>query len=237
MKKFGFTLAEVLICIGILGVVAAVTLPALNSSVQKQQIGPGLAKAISAIKMANDYAMEHEHVRDLEEILPSNEKELYFEYILAKYMEYDKVYNTKNYKQFDKVTSFDAINNKEYGYQTKDGMVFFRIPADGQEKTVPVKLNLDDLSYLGKGYTGKYWIVYVDINGINKRPNSLGRDVFQLWVDTKGIVIPYGGAAYKNYTKSDSILWHNGCKKDVTNAELCAGSVVDNAYKVIYDLD
>ena len=232
MKKFGFTLAEVLICIGILGVVAAVTLPALNSSVQKQQIGPGLAKAISAIKMANDYAMEHEHVRDLEDILTSNGQAAsqYFEFVLPRYMQFDRINNTKNYKKFDKVSPYATINDKTYGYQTKDGMVFFR-PNPSTIKELPSK------AHLGKGYTGKYWIVYVDINGINKRPNSLGRDVFQLWVDTMGIVIPYGGAAYKNYTKSDSILWHNGCKKDVTNAELCAGSIVDNAYKVIYDLD
>ena len=35
MKKFGFTLAEVLITLGVIGVVAAITLPILTKNYQK----------------------------------------------------------------------------------------------------------------------------------------------------------------------------------------------------------
>ena len=45
--KRGFTLAEVLITLGLIGVVAAITLPALNSDIRAQQIGPSLAKAVN----------------------------------------------------------------------------------------------------------------------------------------------------------------------------------------------
>ena len=44
MKKKGFTLAEVLITIAIIGVVAAITLPTLMQDGSKQQLGTKLAK-------------------------------------------------------------------------------------------------------------------------------------------------------------------------------------------------
>ena len=53
MKK-GFTLAEVLITLGIIGVVAALTLPTLTANTQTAKIGPKLAKAVSSFEQANE---------------------------------------------------------------------------------------------------------------------------------------------------------------------------------------
>lgn len=229
MKKLGFTLAEVLICIGILGVVAMLTLPALMSDVKKHQVGPALAKAINTLRTTNDFAIQQYNARDLIEILETDgiDDSGYFEGVLTKFMQFDKITNPKNYKKFDKASAYAVINDRKEGYQTKDGLSFYR-PVDSNPKS------LSSTAHLGKGYSGKYYVVYVDINGPHKKPNNLGRDVFQLWVDTKGVVIPYGGAAHKAYTNSSKILWHTACMREVSDAEACAGSVVDNAYKVVY---
>ena len=53
MKLKGFTLAEVMIVLTILGIIAAITLPALNTNIQKQQMGPALMRAISTLETAN----------------------------------------------------------------------------------------------------------------------------------------------------------------------------------------
>ena len=53
MKESGFTLAEVLITLGIIGVVAALTAPALVQNAGSAQIGPKLAKAVSTFELAN----------------------------------------------------------------------------------------------------------------------------------------------------------------------------------------
>ena len=50
MKKNGFTLAEVLITLSIIGVVATMTLPALMTNVQEQQARTGIKKAINTKK-------------------------------------------------------------------------------------------------------------------------------------------------------------------------------------------
>ena len=54
MKKHGFTLAEVLITLGIVGVVAALTAPALVQNAGSAQIGPKLAKAVNTFEVANE---------------------------------------------------------------------------------------------------------------------------------------------------------------------------------------
>ena len=54
MKKNGFTLAEVLITLGIIGVISAITLPSLMTDTTSAQIGPKLAKAVSSFEQANE---------------------------------------------------------------------------------------------------------------------------------------------------------------------------------------
>ena len=51
-KRFGFTLAEVLITLGIIGVVAAMTMPTLMSSTQGAQYKAAYKKALSALSQA-----------------------------------------------------------------------------------------------------------------------------------------------------------------------------------------
>ena len=53
MKKFGFTLAECIIALGIVGVIAAMTIPSLTANTSDAQIGPKLAKAVSTFEQAN----------------------------------------------------------------------------------------------------------------------------------------------------------------------------------------
>ena len=74
MKK-GFTLAEVLITLGIIGVVAALTLPTLTSNTQTAKIGPKLAKAASTFEQANEAYLNAESVdalHDLYSFVPSD---------------------------------------------------------------------------------------------------------------------------------------------------------------------
>ena len=68
MKKSGFTLAEVLITLGIVGVVAALALPSLIADTTKQQIGPKLAKAVSSFEQANEALLSENGVDYLTDV-------------------------------------------------------------------------------------------------------------------------------------------------------------------------
>lgn len=62
MKRKGFTLAEVLISLAIIGVVAALTMPNLTTDVQAAKIGPKLGKAASMFEQANEALLNDEGV-------------------------------------------------------------------------------------------------------------------------------------------------------------------------------
>lgn len=59
-KRFGFTLAEVLITLGIIGVVAAMTIPTLMNNTGQQEFRTGFKKMISVLNQAvtMNYALE-----------------------------------------------------------------------------------------------------------------------------------------------------------------------------------
>ena len=57
MIKKGFTLAEVLVTLGIIGIVAALTMPSLGKSASRAKIGPELAAAIRTVENATQQFM------------------------------------------------------------------------------------------------------------------------------------------------------------------------------------
>ena len=87
MKRFfrGFTLAEVLLSVGIIGVIAALTIPGIKLGVEKQQYGAALAKAINNLTIANKQALQDNNVRKLDDI--DNER-YYFTRILKDYLQF-----------------------------------------------------------------------------------------------------------------------------------------------------
>ena len=65
-KRFGFTLAEVLMTLTIIGVIAAMTIPTLLSNTSDQEYKTGLKKAISTINQAitMQYALDGTNMSD-----------------------------------------------------------------------------------------------------------------------------------------------------------------------------
>ena len=221
--KQGFTLAEVLITMALIGVVASMTLPTLSVNVQKQQIGPALAKAINTLESANRLALQTENVRTLNQL--PNATNGYLE-AMRPYIQYSYVGSIK--RPYTGTTH----TNTHRMYSTKDGIDYI------YENSNPARIQ-DNVNYLPISYSGSYYNnIQIDVNGNNKGPNALGRDLFVVIVDTKGVVIPYGGEAYSQYSSATSAIWKNGVcdspKATFTDMAACTGSIVDNGYKVIY---
>lgn len=251
MKNFrnAFTLAEVLIALAVIGVVAAVTLPTLSVNVQKQQVGPSLAKAINTLQNANDLALQAEGVRTLDQLTP-DDKTKYFEAGLKNRVDWTEAAVAKPYTEFDDKTKEFKLDNVKKMYVSKDGIAFMLVEAapSGVGFTLnPLTKKAEHANY--NMYSYQYYTVYVDINGNNKGPNVLGKDLFCLWVDTKGSVIPEGGAEWKGYGDvktakkiyvGDTMLAVGEKKKTYPHncpyvyATECAGLVVDSGYKVTY---
>ena len=201
MKKTGFTLTEVLITLGIVGVVAAITLPTLSTSTSNAQIGPKLAKAVTVFEQANAAMLAAEGVDSIQEaglwMRESNHANK-----LNKHMKIVKIYASDE-------------------FQTKDG-IFYRIVHEDTtiNTTYPT-------------YKQKIGYVFIDINGLEGRPNQDGTDRFYFYLSNDGSLTPYGstGLFYE-----DDKTWKDKCRVGVTpeDARYCAGHIFENNLKVLY---
>ena len=158
-KHAAFTLAEVLITLGIIGVVAALTLPTLIQNHQKQVYVTQLKKAYSTLTNAyNELAAEQE-VADWNQISCSDW------YCLSDFLKHVKTIKSFEGCEEDWCNTYNSgiagttmVFGTSSGFITADGALFIFTCG----------------SYLDSDYT---WIV--DVNGYNKGPNKPGRDIFQ----------------------------------------------------------
>ena len=207
--KKGFTLAEVLITLGIIGVVAAMTLPSVITNSRNKQLEVGLKKSYSVISQAlNQYQAETG-----ERITFENQGIHTLKPILMKY------FKTVQDCGFGTDVNKACIPNKYYlpeedkadarGYRTYDGKAEINMGAfdDGQ-----FVLNDGSLILIQNDpISSTLLLISVDVNGYNKKPNRLGHDLFVFQIDNKGTLLPMGvkGTAYPSNSVHCSISSSN----------------------------
>ena len=167
---FGFTLAEVLITLGIIGVVAAITMPALIQNYKKHVVVNQLKKAYSeisqAIKLAEiDYgSME---TWDLSDFSSMRERNVYFgkNYLLP------HIKTTK----FCEAASKECWAEKTYNL---NGSIAYNLAEPNiYHSAFTTASGYSVYMWIHGNGTGMWYVV--DINGL-KEPNRFGRDIFAL---------------------------------------------------------
>ena len=224
--KKGFTLAEVLITLSIIGVVASLTLPSLSSGHVKQQTAVSLSKAFSILMNTNSLALVESGGTDLQTIAPVGST-LYHDTIKGA-LKTVPVTLTKTYKTYTGA-AFSDITTTSSAFATYDGITFIEGGTISTNK---------DSSGLDK-YNDRYYTIYVDTNGNIKGPNVLGRDLFVFYVDTKGEVIPVGGRLMNEYfnRSNQAPLWEGKCTKATVSTNdgfNCTGAIVDKNFTIDY---
>ncbi len=241
-KKTAFTLAEVLITLGIIGIVAAVTMPTLIQHHQKQVTVTKLKKVYSELTQTLQKA-ENEHgmmeTWDFSGFETALDTGKYFgENYLFPYMKTIKIcIPSSNECWADDVMALSNITEKELVNTQKNHISF----------TTASRYSV----YYWVGKSGHSMAYYVDINGL-KAPNKLGRDVFYFHTywgnlnnsDNKLGVYPYGLQSKSvNYSRSamlDGIGFLDGeraCKKgnDYHNGGACAAVIMLDGWKIEKD--
>ena len=232
MKKLkAFTLAEVLIVIAIIGIIATLTLPTLNNNIMKNMAATGLAKAINDLESANKLLMEQNHLRNLTDHANvsgnlNNGQTVGFRYFeaLGSVMELTEGSSYTYYPYGSgNATTLDKV------YTSKNNISYILSSNTGFKPIGSTTMN---------GYSGNFLpSVVIDVNGIAKGPNKLGKDVFMIDIDSKGIVIPVGSKLEQAYNNDRNDNWETQCIKQAggpANASYCAGAIADNGYKVLY---
>ena len=153
MKK-GFTLAEVLITLVIIGVIAAMTIPTLMNSTNNQEFRVGLKKAISALNqaMSLNYALEGTQIGA--ENLSSNQNIV--DNLFKKRMSVITTATSGN--AFAVGDSGITATDNQNVFYTADGMRFAVSYASGEYDPIA------DQMYYG--------LILIDVNG-EKAPNTL----------------------------------------------------------------
>ena len=179
--KFAFTLAEVLITLGIIGIVAAMTIPALITNYQKESTVTRLKKAIAVINQA--YKQSFDDVGEPDSAFDM-EAEEYFKQYWAPYIKVLTYCSNPQVCGYDSNNPFITPKNNSANttlvsqswrttFYTMDGFLYIVMTAGGNPKRPAFD-------------------VLVDING-GAKPNRLGRDVFKLVrIPDGGGVQPYG---------------------------------------------
>ncbi len=171
-KKAAFTLAEVLITLSIIGVVAAITLPTLIQNYQKTVWVNQLKKTYSSLNEGFKQIVASEGCTTLECADISRDSHGFIDFAKVKTKEkFVKTFKLEN-------VYVDGVpDNSIYNYKIKtlDGgdkdSISLSGPVDGLVGTTP---NGEIIYFGGILFSDE---ILVDINGL-KSPNTLGRDVF-----------------------------------------------------------
>ncbi len=230
-KKLAFTLAEVLITLGIIGIVAAMTIPTLIAKVQKQQIESQIRENYSSIVQAMKMA-ENDDVGAINNLgvnLSSNKT--WFETFLAPYMKFEQVcYSTGGC--WHKYGVVKTLKGSAPTYETKVGesdsligykgvSLTFRT-AKGAYFDIDTSAASSTRNLFGVDASGNTIQFYFDVNG-DRKPNIIGKDIYILVYDSDKGLVPAGSDRTKEEVKANC---------ETGNGYWCLEYVKDNGWKI-----
>lgn len=223
MERFGFTLAEVLITLGIIGVVAAMTIPNLLQHYSQEATVNKLKKTISVLNQAYRLSFDDVGEPGADQLQITSTE--YFNTYWAPYIKVSNFCSTYKACGYSKVSPWTNANGTPTGwYIVEPRLRTSFITLDGVAVVPLFSSWADDDG--GKGEKKKnVFEIIVDINA-GEKPNKLGRDVFYLTRVTEngGGIRPYG------FEKSNDEINQN-CSK-TGRGEYCAEKIRRAGWKI-----
>lgn len=202
-RYMAFTLVEVLITLGIIGVVAAITIPALMENTQDAEFKSAFKKTYSLLSNAA-LRVKEDNGGTLVKFFLSADSDTARDKFLQ-YLSYREVCNVDS-TSTDCWSNNDVAESGSYTYPNSSRAVlnngillsFWHAQADENcANTV--------WSPPPEGFC---MVVVVDTNGF-RGPNLGGKDIFQLWITKNGIapaVLPLPGIAFRGTIEQDYLM-------------------------------
>lgn len=217
----GFTLAEVLITLGIIGVVAAMTLPSLINRTQSKELETQYKKVYTELNQVaqlfkKDYGISvSEYIASVSTGNSKGNAAIFIP-MLMKYYKGTQLFDDTNYTSTDDEGNIKSIR---YDIYTMKGTKLTMGPCDdgGFYSEAGGRI----YSFVGdrivSGDDGP--VVCVDINGM-KKPNKYGYDIHIFYFTTDGYVLPMG-QPHKNNPKNTAVADHSSANFFVTGEDFC----------------
>ena len=249
MKKMGFTLAEVLITLGIIGVVAALVMPGLIANYQKKVLTTQITRASNIIQNAARLYMAKEEMSDLYNGNGDNPDEMnpYINDFMKASFNVARDCTSSlsgcfadSYININKDPLDDGRSNWQNCYALVSGesvcIFYFSDSAWGG----PSMMGIVQYSLVSPA------TVVVDTNG-KKGPNTLGRDLFVMELDANGtlqtlaqqdVLMPgacmYGGACNPATSMSTTCTEATTLLNVVIGSGLCFDSIISDGWQMKY---
>lgn len=202
-RKLAFTLAEVLITLAIIGIVAAMTIPSIINSHKKIVTQVQLRKVYSVMTQISQMVIAEYGDMPYSDFYDGSSEKVqeWFIYYIKPYLKIDKVcYEESGCWAYPVVflngNSISNLTTKGIGgnnltFRTIEGILFNidgNIPADLMG-LYGIESDVDAI------------VLHVDING-EKKPNILGKDIFVLVFTDRGFV-PAGNDKTKSQVEQE----------------------------------
>lgn len=225
VAKAGFSLAEVLITLGIIGIVAAMTIPNLITKLTNDKNSAILKEDYSILQNVLRKAYDDGAIAELTR--PDNREDiinLFENHFLTNMKVASTCYNKPGCWSADIKTLNGQTNSNFNASNCGPGSISFTMNNGSTvcindyygsySNTFGVEMN----SYLNL-------VFYIDTNGIQNKPNTIGKDIFIVVFDSeKGVFLPAG------HNKSQEDV-NNNCKKSGTGY-WCMEYIKNNGFKI-----
>lgn len=212
-QYFGFTLAEVLIVLGVIGIVAAITIPSLISESQDQVLVTRLKKNFTAISqayltaVANEGAIEDwgPHPATLDDATKKQWIETF-----TKYLNIQKDCTNTDSGCLPYTGYKYLLDNGTFYTGLNTGTAFYKyLLADGSSLIISVNNGMD----AANNYYLSQLIFYVDVNGLAP-PNIISWDLFgPIYATTQKGVYAFGRSTTGTLAQAGPY----GCRNTVSN--------------------
>lgn len=249
MKK-GFTLAEVLITLTIIGVVAAMTIPTLVQNSQKQEYVSKLQKFVSVFSNGMKMAMVNTNCSDLlcadlefgslrsataSDPLPQAFLDATGFKIIKECRRASNMYLDQSTDCWAPTKALDGTNQSIR--ESSSSAAYEFVLTDGM--AVDISYGFDSCSLTDVNDVKSCALITVDVNGL-KAPNQTGRDVFSFWLGRNGALYPSYGAKTL-LCSSAAMCWDKGttvsCLPTATGAQsgqACAARIMEHGWQMDY---
>lgn len=216
MKKRGFTLAEILLAMALVGVIAAMTIPTFVTNTRNKANASRLSTMVSALNTGYTTMMVSEAAQDLTDT----------PYFL-------KFSDSKGEEAIAELAKYVKISAKN------DNVA---MTENGAEITFEYKdiddLSEDDAKENGIAVVGTVGLLKVDVNG-EAKPNKEGRDIFQFCIGKDGNLYPAGGKLYSLLVdhKSTNLWSSESSEYYCATGDLsvgCTARLIEEGYEIKY---
>ncbi len=208
-KRKGFTLSELLVTLGIIGVISAITIPQLSMGMQKRQAGPQLSRVVSQVELGcqnliqyeNSKATDGSYINNLSSVPDLSVTKL-APFIGAQ--KTSETVQTSNIKQYGSVPGA-LLMQSAYAADTTTGSDAITVTSTEDPNVVVLRM-------------------LIDVNGSNNKPNAYGKDIFEFGLTNSCKMVPYGLTTYETDCADDNI----------SDGRACSARVVADGWKVKY---